>query len=192
MRQRVPLVLSVTALIAAVLGTTPLGSAAVEQIVPRARFAQNADKVDGIHAARTAKPGYLIALNRRGKLPAKVGAVGPRGLPGAQGAQGAQGVAGPPGPKGDQGAVGLSNWEIVDTLGPANSNPTRFTTVSCPANKRPLGGGGYVGGAGYTSVALDRSWPSGTTGWRVEAHEHTATGSNWNLNAYVICATVAS
>jgi hypothetical protein len=192
MSQRIPLALSVTALVVAMLGTTPLGRAAVDQLVPRARFAQNADKVDGIHASRTPRPGYLLALNRNARLPAKIGAVGPRGPAGQQGPQGQQGAAGVQGAKGDQGAPGLSNWEIVENGGSSSSNPTRFTTVSCPGSKRPLGGGGYVGGPGYTSVALDRSWPSGPTGWRVEAHEHTNTGSNWNLNAYVICATVGS
>jgi hypothetical protein len=189
MTQRLSLALSVTALVVAILGTTSLGRAAVEQIVPRARVASNADKVDGIHAARKPKAGYLLALNKNRKFPASVGAIGPQGPAGPAGAQGPKGDQGA---KGDPGTPGASGWQRLEVLGPSNSNPTRFTTVSCPAGKRPLGGGGYVGGPGYTSVALDRSWPSSETGWRVEAHEHTATVSNWNLNAYVICATVTS
>ena len=69
MKRRLPIVLSVTALLIAVAGTTPLGEAASDAIP---RFARNADKVDGLHASRTPKAGRLLALNRNRKFPASV------------------------------------------------------------------------------------------------------------------------
>ena len=69
MKSRLPIVLSVTALVIAIAGTTPLGEAASDAIP---RFARNADKVDGLHASRTPKAGRLLALNRNKKFPASV------------------------------------------------------------------------------------------------------------------------
>ena len=69
MKRRLPIVLSVTALVIAIAGTTPLGEAASDAIP---RFARNADKVDGIHASRTPKAGRLLALNRQRKFPVSV------------------------------------------------------------------------------------------------------------------------
>jgi hypothetical protein len=71
MKRRLPIILSVTALVVAVAGITPLGEAAREatQVV---RFARNADKVDGIHASKAPKPGRLLALNSARKFPASV------------------------------------------------------------------------------------------------------------------------
>ena len=69
MKRRLPIVLSVTALVIAVAGTTPLGRAASDAIP---RFARNADKVDGLHASRSPKAGRLLALNSSRKFPASV------------------------------------------------------------------------------------------------------------------------
>src|SRR5438874_6310487 len=104
MNTRLPVALSVTAVLLALLGWTPLGEAA--KVLPFARFAANAGKVDGIKATRTPKPGQLLALDGIRKLPASVfppgfvGAAGPQGPAGAQGAQGPQGATGPQGPPG--------------------------------------------------------------------------------------------
>ena len=76
MQQRLPLVLSSTALVVALFGATPLGNAArdlVHAIPPfakKAGYAKNAGAVNGIHASRTAKPGDLVPLDSNGKLPA--------------------------------------------------------------------------------------------------------------------------
>ena len=69
MKGRLPTVLSITALVIAIAGITPLGQAASDAIP---RFARNADKVDGIHASRTPKAGRLLALNKSKKFPASV------------------------------------------------------------------------------------------------------------------------
>jgi hypothetical protein len=69
MKGRLPTVLSITAVLIAVAGFTPLVEAASDAIP---RFARNADKVDGIHASRTPKAGRLLALNKSKKFPASV------------------------------------------------------------------------------------------------------------------------
>ena len=124
--KRLPIVLSVAALLLALFGVTSLGEAA-KNALP---FAKNADRVDTIHASKTPKAGQLYPLGKNGKFPAKVlsvtrgprgevgdigaqGPTGPRGWRGATGArglvgpQGVQGPQGEPGPQGDPGAVTL-------------------------------------------------------------------------------------
>src|ERR671925_858168 len=73
MKARLPLALSVTALLVTLASFTPLGEAASDAIP---RFARNADKVDGLHASRSPKAGRLLALNRQRKFPASVLPVG--------------------------------------------------------------------------------------------------------------------
>lgn len=120
MKNRLPIVLSTTALVVAVLGVTPLGEAAVKiaNVVPRAMFANNSAKVDGLSASRTPKAGQLIALGKNGQFPGSViprtiaveveheGPQGPAGPQGPQGRQGLQGPAGPAGPRGEAGPSG--------------------------------------------------------------------------------------
>jgi hypothetical protein len=88
----------------AVLAVTPVGNSAKSLFA----FATNSDRVDGIHAAKTPKPGTLLALDRNAKLPASVvpTVTGPQGPAGAQGAKGDTGATGEQGPKGDTGATG--------------------------------------------------------------------------------------
>jgi Collagen triple helix repeat (20 copies) len=113
MRERIPIVLSVTALVVAVLGATSLGEAAREQLRGVA-FARNADKVDGIHASRRPMAGRLLPLGKNRKFPASAlpltrgprGPAGPAGATGATGPAGSAGPAGPAGPTGPAGATG--------------------------------------------------------------------------------------
>jgi Collagen triple helix repeat (20 copies) len=95
-------------LVLAFLAVAPLGDSA------KGLFATNSDRVDGIHASKTVKPGVLVPLGKNAKLPASVipKVKGPRGATGARGPQGAKGDAGPtgatgiPGPQGPQGEQG--------------------------------------------------------------------------------------
>jgi hypothetical protein len=91
-KNRLPLILSATALVVALFGATPLGEAA-RDAVPFALFARNAAKVSGIKASRKPKPNQLLALGANGKFPDTVVPQGPRG---PQGEQGPQGPPGPP------------------------------------------------------------------------------------------------
>ncbi|HEY7148013.1 MAG TPA: hypothetical protein VH420_01080 [Gaiellaceae bacterium] len=72
MKGRLPTILSATALLVAVAAVTPIGQAARDKITPRARFALNSDRVDGIHASRLPKAGRLLALGSTKKFPASV------------------------------------------------------------------------------------------------------------------------
>src|SRR6476620_98881 len=72
MKGRLPTVLSATALLIALASLTPIGQAARDAITPKARFAFNSDRVDGIHASRLPKAGRLLALGTTKKFPASV------------------------------------------------------------------------------------------------------------------------
>lgn len=92
MKNRLPIVISVTALVVAVFGSTPLGHAA------------QAEFKTGFISARSASfQGYHVIVGKPKR--------GPRGLPGPRGPKGAtgpQGVAGPMGPAGPAGTNGLN------------------------------------------------------------------------------------
>ena len=87
MNQRLPLILSTTALVVALVGSTPLGRAAesaLEQVAPRAKkadFAANAGKLNGHRSSVNPKVGQIPVVGQNGKLPASLGAVGPAGRP---------------------------------------------------------------------------------------------------------------
>jgi hypothetical protein len=89
-REKLPLVLSATALVVALLGATPLGEAAYNAVP----FAKNAGKVNGIKASRAPRASQLLPLGPNRKFPSSVVPVGP------------QGPQGPPGP-------GASNFFAV-------------------------------------------------------------------------------
>lgn len=78
MRQKLPLVLSLTALAVAVFGATPLGQAA-GGVVRRALFANNAGKVNGIRASRRPQANQLLALGPDAKFPSSAIPSSPQG-----------------------------------------------------------------------------------------------------------------
>ena len=111
MRQRLPLILSATALAVALLGSTPLGHAAAKlvQTVPpfakQAGFAKyagtadNARRLAGHKASVTPVAGDIPVLGTDGKLPPSLGTVGPQG------------------PKGDKGDKATSLWVVASSDG---------------------------------------------------------------------------
>jgi hypothetical protein len=108
MRQRAPLVLSITALVVAVLGVTPLGQATARKVAAKfppfartagfARLAGNSNKLNNHRSTLRGLPGTIPVVGANGKLPASIGAVGPQGPAGPAGAAGAKGDRGPAGP----------------------------------------------------------------------------------------------
>jgi hypothetical protein len=113
MRQRLPIVLSATALVVAVLGATPYGEAASNAVLTS--FAQNAGKLGGFVPSKAAKKNTVVVRGANGKIDraslpttsaqlSRAGEQGPQGLAGSQGGQGPQG---PPGERGLQGEGGL-------------------------------------------------------------------------------------
>jgi hypothetical protein len=123
MRKRAPIVLSVTALVVAVLAATPLGQATATRlsaVVPPfartagfARLSDNSNKLNNHRSTLRGLAGTIPVVGANGKLPASIGAVGP------------QGPAGPAGPKGDKGALG----PVGPTKGVASKNgrPNDYT-----------------------------------------------------------------
>ena len=110
MKNRLPIVLSATALVVAVLGVTPIGQATSNYI--QTHYAKNADFLRGHAPSARAGKGKVPFAGKNGKLHASWGAVGPRGpqgpagAPGAPGAQGPAGPGGPGGPGGPPGPTG--------------------------------------------------------------------------------------
>jgi hypothetical protein len=213
MKARLPLLLSLTALIVAVFAPQPIGTAAVQagsSVVKhalfadrarnarfarlavhadragrakRADFARNAGAVNTIRASRTPTPNMLLPLDANGKLPSSIGAVGPAGP---------AGPAGKTGPAGPAGPVGVSAEVLVTADSSTNSNTVKSRSVSCPSGKKVLGGGASVNTTS-NSLAITRSSPSSDlTTWTAEAQETAAFAGNWKVTVYAVCANVAA
>lgn len=190
MRNRLPLILSASALVVAVLGATPLGHAAgraIQAVPPFAKTAGYAKvsgdsaKLNGRRSTLSGAPGTIPVVGRSGKLPVSIGAVGPAGPVGPKGDQG---------PKGDTGAPGISGLQAVSGTSASNSNDKNFS-VSCPPGKVLLGGGARTGP--YAGIALTGSYPTGSPPSAIYAGatEVTPTANDWYIDITVICATVA-
>ena len=178
--QRVSLVLSATALVVALLGTTPLGHAA-RGILPIARYAKNSDKVDGFNASRIPRPGYLVPLGANGRFPQTVGAIGPPGPPG------------PAGPAGPTGPAGTSGGALVSTDTAADSSSPKSAQAKCPAGKRALGGGTELStNAAGAPIAVQDSHPlTDASGWFASVAETASYTQSWALRVWAVCATVS-
>jgi hypothetical protein len=111
-----------------------------------------------------------------------------------KGAVGPQGSAGPKGDKGDPGPPGMNGFESVGASSPFNSSPERTLSVSCPAGKRIVGGGGGAWGRAMIStpagVALLASHAVDDNTWVVAAREVNPTETEWFLRATIYCAAV--
>lgn len=98
---RIAVVLSALSLLVSLAGVTPADAL---HAVARAL---NADKVGGIRASRTPRPGRLLPLGSNSRFPASV-------MPSARGPRGPVGPGGPAGPQGAQGPAGVSNIRITN------------------------------------------------------------------------------
>jgi hypothetical protein len=167
-----PLALSAAALVVALLGATPLGHAArsgLSKVVPFAKvagFAKNAGKLNGHTASASPSAGQIPILDSSGKLPASVGAAGPKGD---------QGPAGP---------AGLSDYQQVTKQFSVDNGATE--TVECTSGRSVLGGGVRLSG----DLRPVDSWPATSYAWRVRVIN--ATGASATAVVYAICAKVGS
>jgi hypothetical protein len=123
-KNRLPVVLSATALVVAVLGVTPVGQATSNAL--ETHFARNANFLRGSAPSIKAGKNKIPRANKAGKLDRSWGAVGARGpagrqgAPGPQGPQGGQGPQGPQGPQGQQGPAGPGvMWALINAAGSA-------------------------------------------------------------------------
>jgi Collagen triple helix repeat (20 copies) len=186
-KSKLSTIVAVTALVVAVLGTTPLGQAASRFVLPRDSVGAAQLKTSAVTGLKV-KNGTLMAADfKAGQIPA-----GPKGDPGAQGpkgdpgAQGPKGDAGQPGAPGLPGPAGISGWERV-TPAPVNVAPgqTNGSTATCSAGKKLLGGGYDIGNA-WMSVSW--SAPASDNAWHVEVKNTDNTQGG--VQAVAICANV--
>jgi hypothetical protein len=183
MRERLSIVLSTTALAVAVLGATPIGEAALNQVVPRNSVGAlqlktgavtNRKLAAGAVTGAKVRNRSLLAVDfRAGQLPA--------------------GPPGPAGPAGPAGPPGTSGLQPVFVTGARNSTSYKTLNAVCPTGKVAIGGGvAIVPASAATAVAVTTNYLNGTTTWATAARETTAFAGTWALNSVVICATVAA
>jgi hypothetical protein len=184
MRDRLPLILSVTALVVAVLGSTPLGRAAADALpVPLAKRAYLADtaknsiRLNNIRANRTPTAGMLVPLDQTGKFPASVGAIGPKGDKGDKGDKGSKGPTGSP---------GVSGYQIVRASTMIGPNASSSAQAHCPTGKKVIGGAANVQ---LLPQVIIHTNLTGDDNYDALAVNKTA--SPIQLNVVAICATVA-
>jgi hypothetical protein len=207
---RLPLLLSVTALVVALFIPQSIGNAALHAAaspVKRALFAYRAHYAkfagSASHADRAGRATKATTANFAGNAGAVNGIQASRTptpnmllpldangkLPTSIGAVGPTGPAGPAGPAGP---VGVSAEQFVTSDSGTNSNTVKSTTATCPSGKKVLGGGAAVNTTTNT-LAITRSSPTGDgTGWTAEAQETAAFAGNWRVTAYAVCANVAA
>lgn len=198
MSSRLQSALSVTALVVALLGWTPLGEAARNAAFPAnsvgtAQLRANAvvsakirnGSVSGIDVQKRTitnahvKPASLLAASfKSGQLPS--GAKGERGERGEKGEKGEKGVKGDP---------GLSGYEVVRTA-PMTlaANGTVLARATCPAGKKPIRGGGHQASGLGTVAFLTTSIPIDERQW--QAGFKNPTGTQASVWAYAVCAAV--
>jgi hypothetical protein len=191
-RHRVQFVLSVTALVVAVFGATPLGHAAgqlVAGVPPFAKtasyatFSGNSSKLNGRTSTLSGAPGTIPVVGKDGKLPASIGSVGPQG---------------PHGPKGDKGANGASS--VVVRVKNASSGSNQVTgSTSCLPGERAVGGGWSAGATGppgggpvgplnvFYSKPVPATAGATPTGWEVSIYFPTAVSTT--VTVYALCAS---
>lgn len=109
---------------------------------------------------------------------------------------GPKGPAGPTGAQGPAGPAGASGYEIVNNSAVVDqSDLDTGVGVECPAGKQVFGGGGVAPSSGddVTVWVLERSIPTGATGWRVEAHRFgpEKVGYISAIAVFAICANVS-
>ena len=158
MKRRLPIVLSMTALVVAVAGITPLGEAASDAIP---RFARNADRVDGLHASRSPKAGRLLALNASRKFPASVFT-----STGLSGLETVTAVT----------ATDSSSPKVVVASCPAGK---RVVGGAARATGTAANNG---------DVLVTEFYPSTANQWTVRALEPVNVGASWMLTAQAFCA----
>jgi hypothetical protein len=106
-----------------------------------------------------------------------------------QGPKGEKGDKGEKGEKGDAGTAGVSGYEIVTRVQSVTNSHFNNLTVSCPAGKKVIGGGGNVGTTAGEGPLVYRSFPgSNEASWTVSS-TRSPVGS-WGMTGYAICISV--
>jgi hypothetical protein len=179
MKNRMPLTLSITALLVSVLGVTSLGQAAYDAVIPR-------NSVGTLQLKRNAVTSSKLAPNTvRGSQVVDGSLLTQDFKPG-------QIPQGPKGDKGDRGATGpagLSGYEIVTATGTVSANTTLSAVqAKCPAGKKVLSGTQTANGLQGTGVFFGTEIDFNGTLYSVVVYNTNATPRTITVQA--VCATV--
>jgi hypothetical protein len=184
MSRRLPLVLSLTALVIAVLGSTSAGYALVSAVAPGS--VGTPQLKNGAVTAPKLRGGAVTSAKVRNGTLLRVDFKAGQLVAGPRGAAGPTGPAGPAGPQGAQGARGIgldtSNWRQNAHSVAANSTAVLFG--NCQAGERA-----YAGGfAAHTDIRVRFSSPDSlpvATRWRVDVTNTAAVARSTTV--YVLC-----
>jgi hypothetical protein len=179
MKNRLPIAVSVTALVVALLGTTGIAEAVSNAV----SFASNAGKLRGFAPSKTSKKNTVVVRGANGKIDARSipaqarGAIGPAGPAGATGATGASGPAGPQGPAGATGPAGAPNpnastlggYAANDLVRGASATSAVNATTSPAVNDSVLAvtapkGGGFLATLTFSCISFTAG---GNTRWDI-------------------------
>ncbi len=192
MRNRLHVVISVTALVIAVLGATPAGEAAKKLIIPKNSVGTVQLKKGAVATAKLRNNAVTSVKVRNGSLRAVDFAPGqlPSGQTGLQGPAGPQGEKGA---KGDPGTPGVSGAQYVMSSSANTTTSPRVQDAVCPAGKKVVGGGYTMDGTGEKIAKVTYSAPwNDLTYWRVIAKMNDGVfPQNWQLVAYAVCVNAA-
>ena len=172
-------ILAVTALVVAVLGSTPLGHAAAGLALPSNSVGTAQLKPGSVTGAKIKNGTLTVAKFKRGQLPA-----GPQGPKGDKGDTGPKGEPGPAGPNGATKVV--VRYSEAKGVQPGASG---HATAGCEAGERATGGGAWANG----KVFVTQSYPAASasagetpTAWGIDAYNSDAGVKVFR--AYVVCA----
>ena len=185
MQNRLPIALSLTALVVALLGSTPLGHAAASAVKT------GVDKASrSTHERSTVLRGPRGPRGKRGRR----GPVGPRGPIGPIGLTGARGPTGATGEDGLPGADGLPGpVDVVQIVGSVQNPPGEQTLVvaGCPEDMKVIGGGVYATGDFAAQQSVNATSPSADgTNWFGYVDNRGSTSQP--ISAIALCAHVTS
>lgn len=188
MDNRLPIALSVTALVVALVGSTPLGHAAASAVKT------------GVGKASRATPQRSTVLRGPRGPRGKRGRRGPAGPRGPIGPIGPIGLAGPRGPTGVAGEDGLPGADglpgpvdVVQIVGSTPNPPGEQTLVvaACPEDMKVIGGGVYATGDFAAQQSVNASSPSADgTNWFGYVDNRGSTSQP--ISAIALCAHVTS
>jgi len=176
---RLPLALSTSAVVIAVLGATPVGQAAKRLVLPPNSVGTAQLKRSSVTAVKVKAHSLTAADFRPGQLtggPAgptgPQGDVGSRGPAGPKGPTGARGPVGPRGAPGADGADGVTGWQLVQGTLVLPSGGQNVGSASCPSGDKVFGGGVTSYNAkGANLKAIAENGPNGTaTGWVADVY----------------------
>jgi hypothetical protein len=170
-------VLSVMALVIAVLSWTPFGEAARKAILP-----PNSVGTPQLRAGAVTAPKIRNGTVAGSDLARRTiinGHIKPGSLLASSFAPGQLGV-------------GLSELEIVTSPTPIDPSPTKVLVINCPVGKKVIGGGAGVSEKHFT-IGLRQSRPWDEDSWYVTAARFLEPppeggATFWGLTGYAICA----